>query len=1228
MLTTLFNWVPTRFFGVCKPILDEEAGALASLTNLTSLILSNNNVGTEGARALASLTNLTSLDLRRNCIGVEGARALASLTNLTSLNLNNNEIGDEGARALASLTNLTSLKLNFNSVGPEGARALASLANLTSLELSFNSVGSEGARLLASLTNLTSLSLDENGVGDEGARALASLTNLTSLDLWNNGVGSEGARALASLTKLTSLSLNDNHVGDEGARALASLTNLEVLDLWRNGIGDEGARALASLTNLTSLDLWGNGVGDEGARALASLKNLEVLDLWNNGVGDEGARALASLTNLASLYLSDNGLGAEGARALASLTNLNLLHLNNNSVGDEGASALASLTNLTSLNLGINGIGDNGACSLALLTNLTSLELWGNSVGSVGARALASLTNLTSLGLNGNKIGDEGARSLSSLAGLTSLSLADNGVRTEGARALSSLTNLTSLNLNNNSVGDEGARALASLSNLTSLSLSDNSLGAEGARTLLSAWADSTSAVRQRILDIRRNGDLSAILPPEVLDQLDAQAILAAFRRFRSELRTRDGLQPLNEAKLLVLGNEAVGKTSLIRFLVDNEPRNQDEPKTPRAQIREKIETKDWSVDGCPVTLHVWDFGGQEIMHGTHRFFLTERSLYLVVLEARREDDRSVYGWLKTIRNRGGDSPIIVVVNKCDPQKRHVLQLNERELAEQYGVAAFLQTSCNDDDESRQSIATLRARIAAILKGDDRLKHVRDPMPRSYLRIKYSLAEVARNRQVLRTDEFIRLCEQAPVEDTASSDRILEEAEQRGLLKLLHDLGTVVAHGVSRDAPAALREITLLDPNWLTVAIYTLLTNPVVRDQLGEVRRSQLSEWLDPQLYPEERHEFILDMMQHPDVGLMFELPGHSREKYLIPEALPKNEPDYGIWPQDSLHFRFQYEFLPPGLIPRFIVQSHRNLSDQPTRWYTGVVLQAAGCPILVRGYRDKQRIDISVAGPNGQRRAALNVILNDLEYVHRLNSEIQPVARVPLPDRPELSVSYDYLLRLERSKGAEFTFLPEDGDREYKVRELLDGVRWERRVMGDEERESRLIGHHNIRVSAGDNAHVTVVSGGEGPTTMNGAPASHPAEPWWKGATVFANWPMFSIACGLGAVALAIVIWLLPNNESRAIVGGLAGVFLLVTGIVASWNPINVYRWWLCYVIPGGFLVQATGFTMTVWGGRGESSGGFRWDNSTSGWFFVAWALVVSSLIAGDVFTRRESGK
>ena len=88
-----------------------------------------------------------------------------------------------------------------------------------------------------------------------------------------------------------------------------------------------------------------------------------------------------------------------------------------------------------------------------------------------------------------------------------------------------------------------------------------------------------------------------------------------------SVLKQSETLQPLNELKLLVVGNEAVGKTSLLRYLIDGKPRDPSEARTPGIVQHEKIEIQGWSPDDCPVQLNVWDFGGQEMMRGTHRLF-------------------------------------------------------------------------------------------------------------------------------------------------------------------------------------------------------------------------------------------------------------------------------------------------------------------------------------------------------------------------------------------------------------------------------------------------------------------------------------------------------------------------------------------------------------------------------------------------------------------------------
>ena len=525
------------------------------------------------------------------------------------------------------------------------------------------------------------------------------------------------------------------------------------------------------------------------------------------------------------------------------------------------------------------------------------------------------------------------------------------------------------------------------------------------------------------------------------METSDARAILAAYRRFRSAEEQKE-LRPLNEAKLVVVGDEAVGKTSMIQFLLHEKPRDPSQAKTLGAELHEKIETQAWTPQGSTFTLNVWDFEGQETLRGTHRFFLTARSLYLLVLENRLEDDIvRVHEWLKTIRNRGGESPIIVIVNKCDDGKPYVRKDDEEQLRETYpNIVQFLRIACNDDQTSRDSIVRLREQIIDCIANDKRLRHVHGPIPTSWHRVKEAVKARSDEQSILPTSAFLSICDEGQDEH----ERVSDPDERRALLRLLHDLGTIVAHGLERDAPAAKREITLLDPNWLTKAIYPVLDRTAAADPAGEFARSHLTSWLDPKDYPPERHEFILDMMQDPDIGLAAKLPVSGDERYLVPQALPARAPFYGNWPSDCIRFRYRYDFLPASVFPRFIVEAHRDLADPPTRWRTGAVLQIERCPVLVIADLGARRVDIAVDGRGGRGRTALGVVRSHLKAVHDRNPEIKPDGRVPLKDQPEVDVSYDHLVRLEEEEGADYEYRPEGADQKYSVRELLEGVRSE----------------------------------------------------------------------------------------------------------------------------------------------------------------------------------------
>ena len=92
-----------------------------------------------------------------------------------------------------------------------------------------------------------------------------------------------------------------------------------------------------------------------------------------------------------------------------------------------------------------------------------------------------------------------------------------------------------------------------------------------------------------------------------------------------------------------------MGKTCILNRLINNT--YTENPST------EGIDISAWYFceENQEYKLNVWDFGGQEIYHSTHQFFLTERSLYLLVWDALAEEE---YGridyWLKTIQSVTG----------------------------------------------------------------------------------------------------------------------------------------------------------------------------------------------------------------------------------------------------------------------------------------------------------------------------------------------------------------------------------------------------------------------------------------------------------------------------------------------------------------------------------------------------------------------------------------------
>ena len=98
-------------------------------------------------------------------------------------------------------------------------------------------------------------------------------------------------------------------------------------------------------------------------------------------------------------------------------------------------------------------------------------------------------------------------------------------------------------------------------------------------------------------------------------------------------LRSLYDAEPQYEAKLLVVGEGNVGKTSLIAAL-RSAPFVEGRPTTHGIEIT-PITIHDSSA-GRDMTVRGWDFGGQEVYRITHQFFFTRRALYVVAWNARQ----------------------------------------------------------------------------------------------------------------------------------------------------------------------------------------------------------------------------------------------------------------------------------------------------------------------------------------------------------------------------------------------------------------------------------------------------------------------------------------------------------------------------------------------------------------------------------------------------------------
>ncbi|KAI9270489.1 GTP-binding protein ryh1 [Phascolomyces articulosus] len=178
---------------------------------------------------------------------------------------------------------------------------------------------------------------------------------------------------------------------------------------------------------------------------------------------------------------------------------------------------------------------------------------------------------------------------------------------------------------------------------------------------------------------------------------------------------------PLRKFKLVFLGEQSVGKTSLItRFMYDTFDN------TYQATIGIDFLSKTMYLEDRTVRLQLWDTAGQERFRSLIPSYIRDSSVAVVVYDiSNRNSFVNTEKWIDDVRAERGNEVIIVLVgNKTDLNDKRQVTLEEGEKkAKDYNVM-FIETSA----KAGHNVKTLFRRIAQALPGMDSNENGKEQM--------------------------------------------------------------------------------------------------------------------------------------------------------------------------------------------------------------------------------------------------------------------------------------------------------------------------------------------------------------------------------------------------------------------------------------------------------------------------------------------------------------------
>lgn len=773
---------------------------------------------------------------------------------------------------------------------------------------------------------LTSLTFSNIKLTAVGAATIGTLPNIQNLDFSNSDLANliplSKLKTLRSLKMADCRFLNPTH--------LAFSSSLETLSLDRCELNN--TLFLAELKHLKHLSLRSNQL--TSISELSQLQKLQTLDVSNNHkIRLDGLKQIDSLTEL----LVDNC----SFRSVDHFLNLKLRKISAASNHITGVTFPQTST-LTSLNLSNNSIRtfyNIGACP-------DLLELYVDSNSITNLQGIQAFTRLLKLDISNNLI--------------------------ETLEPLVDLKNLEWLNLNKNKVAD--IQCLSQNQKLNTVYFAGNKITSisddffnKCCQNLFIISFDHIHLLKElavRDLTFEEAADLRDLEKKYIYQERIGDSEIATFEKLVIEIiflsnpiqaPSRDiflqGLEsidsffknqkvaeliPFREAKIIILGEPDAGKTNLLKYFLN---KDFDESKSVTRGVN--IAKKTFDHNGNLYTINFWDFGGQEVQQSVHQYFLTDNTLYLIVLNAVTDEQPDKY--LEFLDNHAPNSPFIIISNKDD--LNGVSKLKNNKLTQEYEnrlVSKEIRISlkqaanvkyCNGDPvlftRRKEELSNLYRLIVQTFLS---LPHIEQKFLANYKMVKDLVEDIYKQQKLpyITMQDFINYCK---AKELVSGTEI-------SLLKQLNFIGTV-----RYIEQPNLSGIHILNPEWLSDGIYRIITDNDARNKhLGKITKKQISGILKQSayidfVYQDNDIDYIITMMKHFRVAYQDD----NNKSIYLPDLFPDDIPntvDKKEFKSGSLHYFFTYnKQIPSYIISRIIVNLFKFVRGTDY-WNKGIVIK------------------------------------------------------------------------------------------------------------------------------------------------------------------------------------------------------------------------------------------------------------------------------------------------